>query len=360
MIYTLTLNPALDRAIVVERMLADDTTPLAVLDLGASIPSNFVFSPDGRYLFGSSFYTGVSNIFRWEWEKDALEAVSNSDGGFFRPIPLDNERLIIFRYTGEGFVPTMIAAEPLEDVAAISFLGHEVVEKYPLLEDWIVGSPMDIDVDDRTVHEGEYRSFKSIGLESAYPVLQGYRGSVGLGYRLNFSDPLMLNQLSLTAAYTPDTSLPSDERVHARLEYDRYNLHAALNWNTADFYDIFGPTYRGFKGYSADLGWSKYLVYDKPRTMQLELDTAFYGGLDQVPGYQNIPSPYDKLWRGRAKLNYEHVRSSLGHVDDAARGAQGLDRARGLRPVPHDLRHHRRRIVRLRNFPRMTTTHGTP
>jgi hypothetical protein len=302
------------RVMEIETLLEGDPTPLAVLDMGVSIPSNFVFSPDGKFLFGSSYYTGVSNIFRWNWDEDALEAVSNTDSGFFRPIPLDNERLIVFRYTGEGFIPTVIDTEPLEDVSAISFLGNEVVEKYPLLRDWIVGSPMDVDVDERVIHEDDYHGFKSIGLESAYPVLQGYRGSLGLGYRLNFSDPMMLNQLSLTAAYTPDTDLPSDERIHARLQYERYNLRAALSWNTADFYDVFGPTYRGFKGYSADLGWSKYLVYDKPRRMQLELDTAFYGGLEQVPGYQNIASPYDTLWQGRARLHYEHVRSSLGAV----------------------------------------------
>jgi hypothetical protein len=300
----------------IDKLLEGNITPLAVLNLGVNIPSNFVFSPDGTYLFGSSYYTGVSNIFRWEWERDALEAVSNSDGGFFRPIPLDNERLIVFRYTGEGFIPTVIPARPVEDIAAIDFFGHEVVEKYPVLKDWNVGSPMDVDISARVVHEGEYQSFKSIGLESAYPVLQGYRGSVGLGYRINLSDPMMLNRLNLTAAYTPDSGLQSNERMHATLKFERHNLRAALNWNPANFYDIFGPTYRGFKGYSADLGWSKNLIYDKPRKMELELDTAFYGGLEQVPGYQNIASPYDTLWRARARLYYEHLRSSLGHVDD--------------------------------------------
>ena len=40
------------------------------------------------------------------------------------------------------------------------------------------------------------------------------------------------------------------------------------------------------------------------------------GGLEQVPGYQNVPSPYDTLWWSQAKLHYSNVRSSLGHVDD--------------------------------------------
>ncbi len=31
-----------------------------------SVPNEFVFSPDGRYLYGSSYYTGASNIFRYD------------------------------------------------------------------------------------------------------------------------------------------------------------------------------------------------------------------------------------------------------------------------------------------------------
>ena len=35
-----------------------------------AVPNSFVFSPDGRYLYGSSYYTGVSNIFRYEIATD--------------------------------------------------------------------------------------------------------------------------------------------------------------------------------------------------------------------------------------------------------------------------------------------------
>ena len=80
-----------------------------------------MFSPDGRYLYGSSYYTGVSNIFRYEIATRTLEAVTNADTGFFRPIPLGDDELIVFRYTGEGFVPARIHAEPLQDVSAITF-----------------------------------------------------------------------------------------------------------------------------------------------------------------------------------------------------------------------------------------------
>ena len=47
-------------------LLTSDPTPVAQFDFGTACPTDFVFSADGRYLYGSSYYTGVSNIFRYE------------------------------------------------------------------------------------------------------------------------------------------------------------------------------------------------------------------------------------------------------------------------------------------------------
>jgi hypothetical protein len=35
-------------------------------DFDHATPGNFVFSPDGRYMHGSSYFTGVSNLFRYD------------------------------------------------------------------------------------------------------------------------------------------------------------------------------------------------------------------------------------------------------------------------------------------------------
>ncbi|TMH12572.1 MAG: hypothetical protein E6H68_13855, partial [Betaproteobacteria bacterium] len=64
-----------------------------------------MFSRDGRYLYGSSYYTGVSNIFRYEVATGDVVAVSNAESGFFRPVPLADGRLLVLAYTAEGFVP---------------------------------------------------------------------------------------------------------------------------------------------------------------------------------------------------------------------------------------------------------------
>ena len=111
----------------IDKLLEGELEAVASFTFGQTIPESFVFSPDGRYLFGSSYYTGVSNIFRFEVETGELEAVSNTETGFFRPIPIDNENLIVFGYTGQGFVPARIEARPLEDVSNISFLGAKTI-----------------------------------------------------------------------------------------------------------------------------------------------------------------------------------------------------------------------------------------
>ncbi len=62
--------------------------PLSEFRFGQCVPESFVFTRDGRYLYGSSYYTGVSNIFRYEVATGKIEAVSNAETGFFRPVPL--------------------------------------------------------------------------------------------------------------------------------------------------------------------------------------------------------------------------------------------------------------------------------
>src|SRR5262249_41928428 len=67
---------------------AGDTVSREIAAFGSSIPANFVFTPDGRAVVGSSYYTGVSNIFRVDLATDSLDCLTNTDTGFFRPIPL--------------------------------------------------------------------------------------------------------------------------------------------------------------------------------------------------------------------------------------------------------------------------------
>jgi hypothetical protein len=299
-----------------DSLLAQDVTPLKQFDFGSAIPQGFVFSLDGRYLYGSSYYTGAANIFRYEIETGALEAVSNTETGFFRPIPLGGDELIVFRYTGEGLVPTRIEAKPLQDVSAITFFGQELAEAHPVLKDWKVGSPAEVPLDSLVKRDGPYRSFASIGLESLYPVVQGYKDGVAPGLRFNFSDPLQFNNIALSAAYSIDDSLPDHERLHATLDFRRYDWSASARYNPADFYDLFGPTKTSRKGYAFGLGYDRLLVYDAPRTIDLKVRAEFWGDLEELPDYQGVATTSDKLFQSSLSLHGRYVRNSIGFVDD--------------------------------------------
>jgi hypothetical protein len=300
-----------------ERLLAGEVTPQAEFDFATSVPSGFVFSRDGKSLIGSSYYTGVSNIFRYDIATKDLSALTNAETGFFRPVPRpEDSELFVFRYSGEGFVATRIAGTPLKDVSAITFFGERLVEGHPVLKSWMVGSPNDIRIEDKHLTTGAYKLAGGMRRESIYPVLQGYKDTAAIGVRANFSDPLQLNRLNITASYSPSTSLDGDERLHARLDYQRYDWRARATYNDANFYDLFGPTKYGRKGYTAGLGYHRTLLYDEPRRIELETDAMFAGNIDRLPQYQNVAVDVDKLFSFEGTLKGRNIRSSLGKVDD--------------------------------------------
>ena len=304
------------RVLPVSGVRAGDLTPVAQFDFDTAVPNDFVFSPDGRFLYGSSYYTGVSNIFRYEIDAKKLEAVTNTDTGLFRPIPLGGDDLIAFRYTGQGFVPARLSTRPLDDVSAITFMAERVVDEHPVLKDWNVGSPSKIDYERLEKSAGVYHLAGGLRRESFYPIVQGYKDSAAVGVRLNLSDRLQLNHLALSALFSPDASLPSNERLHLAAAYDRYDWRARAGLNPGDFYDLFGPTKTGRKGYYGLVGRKIPLIYDDPRELDLDVSGSIAGNIDRLPEYQNVPVDVDRLYSFDATLHFTDVRKSLGAVDD--------------------------------------------
>lgn len=305
------------RIFATDRLLAGDITPMARFDFGPSVPSSFVFTSDGKALVGSSYYTGVSNIFKYDIATGDVSALSNAETGFFRPVPRpqDNE-LFVFRYSGEGFVATRIDARPLTDVSAITFFGERLVEAHPVLKSWMAGSPNAVDIEEKRLVAGTYKLAGGMRRESVYPVVQGYKDVTAVGVRANFSDPLQLNRFNATVSYSPSASIRSSERLHLRAEYQRFDWHARATWNDANFYDLFGPTRTGRKGYTAGLGYHRTLLYDEPRRIELETDAMVAGRLDRLPQYQNVEVDVDQLFAFKARLFGRNLRGSLGRVDE--------------------------------------------
>ena len=163
---------------------------------------------------------------------------------------------------------------------------------------------------------GTYRLGGGLRRESFYPIVQGYKNTQAIGWAAAFSDPLQLNHASASVSYSPWERLAARERLHLRADYVRYDWSAHASWNDADFYDLFGPTKVGRKGYTVTVGHASTLLFDQPKRMTLAIQGTVAGSLDRLPQYQNIAVAIDRLYSADAELAYTDVRSSLGHVDD--------------------------------------------
>lgn len=298
-----------------ESFLAGNPEETGRFDVGTAVPEGFVFSPGGDYLFGSSYYTGASNIFRYEVANGNWEGVSNTETGFFRPIPRQDGSLIVFEYTGQGFRPVTIDPVPLEDVSAVKFLGNEVVTTHPAIKEWAVGSPKDVPLEDLITDRTDYKPAHELRLGSAYPVIEGYQGYGAIGWHFNIEDPMQFHRLMITASYTPDDAVPANERFHAQVEYNAISWYARYRHNGADFYDLFGPTEKSRKGNAFMVGYEKAVIYDKPRELTFNADAAHYTGLDTLPGNQNIQATATDITTADLSLKYTNTRKSIGNVD---------------------------------------------
>lgn len=298
-------------------LLEGKAEPVIEFNFGIAVPEGFVFSPDGKYLYGSSFYTGVSNIFRYEIATGELEAVSNAETGLFRPIPLDDGSLIAFEYTGQGFRPLKFEPLPLQDVSAIRFLGNEVAKQHPVVKDWnVVTGLREMDSQALIAKTGKYHPGREMQYDSGYPVFEGYKNSQALGYHLQFRDPAQFNRLEITASYSPDSDLAGNEKLHFNAEYHWLNTYLRYWHNDADFYDLFGPTKRSRKGDAVIAGFNKTLIYDEPREMKFTSRLAYYTGLDTLPNNQNVQTfSFDKILSLNLGLHYSNTRKSLAAVD---------------------------------------------
>jgi hypothetical protein len=298
-----------------DSLLAGDTSHVELYDFHNTIPQSFIFSEDGRYLYGSSYFTGVSNIFRYDLKVDSMDAMSNAETGFFRPLPVGADSAIVFRYTAAGFVPAMVPLRPLQDVNAIDYFGQQIVERHPIVTEWLAGSPGRIDVDSVVTKRGDYRIATSWHLMSLYPVVEGFKSTTAGGLRLNFADHLGLHQADVTVSYSPEENLPRDERWHVGAHYSYGAWDARFTYNKADFYDLFGPTKTSRRGYSGTLEHSRSLIYDEPRVMDLTVGAAGYWDLERLPDYQNVAAAFDELYTAWIDLHYENMTTSLGAVE---------------------------------------------
>jgi len=311
-----------------------------VFNFDIASPQSFKYSDDGSYLLGSSYYSGVSNIFKVDSETLDIEILTNSLTGYFRPVPIDDEKIFSFKYTSNGFAPVYIYNEKNIIASGIEFLGNKTIEKHPELEDWATEVPniQNFNDEDLKAKKGIYYPKKEIKLINAYPTIIGYKNKVGVGYKFKFQDPLGMKSLDLSLSYTPNkwqnnfddaqSDIEKDEQLHASFNYSTAKLSGFLAgkydfygfYNQADFYDLFGPTKRSRKGINIGFNHSRSLIYDNPRNLDLNIGASAYYGLNQSPEFQQINFSNQDFntnlfYNTFAAFSYRDLKGSVGAVD---------------------------------------------
>ena len=291
-----------------------DPVEVARLAMPPAVPEGFVFAPDGKSLYGTAYYTGASNVYRFDIASQKFDAVSNSDTGFFRPNPQADGSLIAYEYSGQGLKPVRFTPEVREDLGTIEFLGTRVLNARPELKQWGVGSPAKVPLDDLITERGKYRPGGRLRRAASYPIVQGYKGAISPGYLLHFEDPMQFHQIDAALSVSPFDRMADGERLHARIQYKTLNWTLRYAHNGADFYDIFGPVERSRKGDSFIAEYNKTTIYDPPRQLDLFATGAVFLGLERLPSAQNIPSPKN-IFSAEAGARYTNTRKALGGVD---------------------------------------------
>ena len=183
-----------------------EVSPDTVFNFEITSPQSFRFTDDGKYLYGSSYYTGVSNIFRVETETHDLAIMTNSPTGLFRPVVIDDEQMFAFKFTSDGFLPVVFPNEEIMDtVPIIDFLGNITIEKHDVLKQWElpISTANDVQIDSLITFEGTYKPGKEMGVNYAYPIIVGYKNNIGVGYKFQLSDPFNFRELEFSVSYTP-------------------------------------------------------------------------------------------------------------------------------------------------------------
>jgi hypothetical protein len=291
-----------------------DPVEVARMALPPATPEGFVFAPDGKTMYGTSYYTGVSNVFRFDIPTQKYDAVSNASTGFFRPIPQPDGSLIAYEYSGKGLKPVRFQPKVQDDLGTVEFLGTRVVKTRPELKQWGVGSPAKVDLDSMIVARSKYNSASRMKLAAMYPIVEGYKKAISPGYFFHFEDPLQFTQLNASLSVTPFGQLETRDRFHARLQYKTLNWDLQYRHNGADFYDLFGPVERSRRGDSFIVKYDNTQIYDPPRQLDLFGSAAMYFGLETLPQAQNIPSP-KTVGSFEVGARYTNTRKALGGVD---------------------------------------------
>ncbi|MCF8399641.1 MAG: hypothetical protein K9G58_15845 [Bacteroidales bacterium] len=288
----------------------------SILELEDNTLTQFRFTNDDRYLIGTSYYTGVSNIWRIDLETRDFELLSNDESGLFMPVQISNDSLFVIKFKRNGMLPGIIPIKVIEDASAIRYLGNKVIDKSPEVISFSLSPASNIDLDSIKIDEGPYYPIRNMSLSSAYPDIAGFRKTIALGYRLNWSDRVGLSNISFFVAGSPWGNYPDKQKLHMDIVWDYWLWSFRASYNKTNFYDLFGPIRRSRAGYSVGLSHEKIFTRKMPFKWHYGFGVNHYGDLEVLPQFQNVESPMKNFQSMSVELGLSELRKTLGGIED--------------------------------------------
>ena len=264
--------------------------------------------------------TGASKLYRFKLETKKLESLSNTETGLFRPMQLpDEEHRSLRVFTSQGFRLVKLPVKVIEDVNAIPMprrVCHRKISRSS--KAGLCRSRNNIDDLKLRTFAGVYHPLRNMDLQSIYPIAQGYQDDQALGLRMDMGDSLGVSHIASTLSYSPTGPGPAGlrDRFHVGLEANYWDWKLSAYLNKADFYDLFGPTKVGRRGYALTVEKSENLLHDSDRTLDWTTNLSGYSGLDKLPDYQNIIATHTQVVTASSTLAYSNLQRSLGAIED--------------------------------------------
>lgn len=260
--------------------------------------SQFRFAPGDTILIGSSYYTGVSNIWQLNLRTRQFDLLSNTDVGLFSPVCYNADSLIALKFTCDGMLPVRMLRCILHDANTISLLGQQAYEQHreDLESIGIHATPVpEIAFNDVFDSINVYHPLHRMRFCGFFPEISGFTDPQSwnnmtpvLGARFKFSDLLAINTLSMSLGVSPWSNNDVKNRFHADLQwkFNRWTLTAA--WNGTDFYDLFGPIQSSRKGWQIVGGYENKFKIKAPYVKTYGFNIGAYGDMDALPLFQNV------------------------------------------------------------------------
>jgi len=278
--------------------------------------TQFRFSNDDRYLIGTSYYTGVSNIWRISLNDKSFEMLSNDESGLFMPQQIGNDSLFVLKFSRNGMHPGMIPIRVVTDANSINYLGNLAHDRNPEIESYSLAPASKVNIDSLKTEEAPYTPLKNMLLTGAFPDITGYKETFALGYRLNWRDRVGLSNLNLFLGASPWSACPDKQKFHGQIQWDYWSWNFNATYNKTDFYDLFGPSKRSRAGYSVGVGRKKTYSAKAPFNWHYSFDLVHFGDLEVLPQFQNISTSVKNFQNITAEIGTSKLRRSLGGVED--------------------------------------------